>query len=315
MRSALLAVLLSLPSGAWADFGPGAKGTTAAGFLKLGAGARAEGLGQAYAAAADEASALYWNPAALTRVERRSATFMHLAFVESSAFDYGAYAHNLGAARGAFGVGVQYASAGGIPQTDEAGAETGRFTPNDLAFSLGYARLLQTGGPLAVFDGASVGLSAKLVRSQIVATAQTYAFDLGALSKPYVDGRLRVAGVIRNLGGALRFEEESAELPLEVRTGGSYRFSKPWLLALDAAFPRDGGPYVAAGAEYRWAAGDAWALIPRLGLNTRTLGDVDGFSGVSFGLGWAAGKLGFDYAFLPVGGVALTHRFSMTLAF
>ena len=38
-------------------------GTRSAEFLTLGAGARAEAMGQAFTAVADDGSALYWNPA------------------------------------------------------------------------------------------------------------------------------------------------------------------------------------------------------------------------------------------------------------
>lgn len=47
-------------------------------FLTLGVGARALGMGGGYAALADDATALYWNPAGLAQVSRRTeATFMH----------------------------------------------------------------------------------------------------------------------------------------------------------------------------------------------------------------------------------------------
>jgi len=46
-------------------------------FMALGGGARALGMGGAFAAVADDASTLYWNPAGISGFEERQALFMH----------------------------------------------------------------------------------------------------------------------------------------------------------------------------------------------------------------------------------------------
>ncbi len=69
MKKLLLIALFTLSPGlALAAFSSSDKGTTAASFLKLGAGARQAGMGDGGAASVDDASAMYWNPAALIRV-------------------------------------------------------------------------------------------------------------------------------------------------------------------------------------------------------------------------------------------------------
>lgn len=45
-------------------------------FLKLGAGARAAGLGNAFVALADDSTAIYWNPAGLTQLQTKEASLM-----------------------------------------------------------------------------------------------------------------------------------------------------------------------------------------------------------------------------------------------
>lgn len=286
-------------------FDSSAKGTTAAGFLKLAVGARPVAMGEAYTAVVDDASSLYWNPAGLARVERRAATFMHAVYVDSSFFDYGAYAHRSGCC-GSFGVSVQYFSAGSVTETDAAGNEVGRFTPSDVAVSFGYAREVA---------GFAVGLAAKVIHSTLMDSASTGALDAGVQSPTLLDGRLRWGAALSNLGGEMRYDQAREKLPLMLRLGASYAATDRFLFAFDVGLPRDNDPFAAMGAEALLASGRGGSLAGRVGFNTRTVADVDGFNAMSLGLGLRLSGLDVDYGFLPLGQIGLAHRMSLSLRF
>ena len=59
-------------------------------FLRWGVGSKALGLGRAFTSVADDASALYWNPAGLSALSRIGGTFMftHVPMNEGASFNY-----------------------------------------------------------------------------------------------------------------------------------------------------------------------------------------------------------------------------------
>lgn len=75
----LLLVLCSVRGHAqvFPSFGDERAGTSIANALKLGLGARAAAMGEAFTAIADDATALYWNPAGLTNTTTHEAHFSH----------------------------------------------------------------------------------------------------------------------------------------------------------------------------------------------------------------------------------------------
>src|SRR2546421_5894684 len=64
-------------------------GTTGGKFLSIPVGARAVGMGGAFVAAANDASAMYWNPAGIARLPQSEAIFTHSAWVADLDFNYG----------------------------------------------------------------------------------------------------------------------------------------------------------------------------------------------------------------------------------
>jgi hypothetical protein len=296
----MLAGFLMMALGAEAaNFGSSAVGTTAADFLDLGAGARAIGLGGAYSAAADEATALYWNPAAMTQVPDRSATLMHAAYIASSFYDYGAYVQNT-EKYGAFGFGLQYFSFGSVNETDANFNPIGTVSPYDLAASAGYAYQFE--------DGFALGVAGKFIQSKLADTAKTEAADFGLLSPRIFDNRLRLALTAQNLGGTLKYDQVAEPLPMTFKAGATVHITPRWLADLDVAASRGGSPYFNLGTEYVLAAGDSWRFAGRAGFSSQD--DTP-----TFGIGVGCGVMSVDYAFVPYNDLGDVHRISLTFNF
>lgn len=313
---ALAALLCALAPAARAGFQTADKGSSGAQFLKLGGGARAEGLGEAYTALPEEADAVYWNPAALTRIAHHSATVMHQALPAGINYEFAAYGQKIGSAFAAGGS-VQYLSQPPIDQTDSEGFATGStFRPADFAAAAGGAYVVHN-EDLGIFDGASFGATGKYIRSTITKTASTFAADIGFLSAafPVFDRDMRLAYVATNLGGTLKFQQLSDGLPTNLRLGASWELAKGWLVSMDIDEPVDNTPYYAFGTEYRLEVGEDASFSGRAGVDTRAIGEAGGLSGLTLGLGARFKSYGLDYAFAPQGALGMTNSLSLAFSF
>ena len=63
-------------------------GTSAAQFLKIGVGPRAEAMGQAYIAIANDAEALFYNPAGISQFEKNEVFFSNTQWVVDIQLEY-----------------------------------------------------------------------------------------------------------------------------------------------------------------------------------------------------------------------------------
>ncbi|MBI4802130.1 MAG: PorV/PorQ family protein [Elusimicrobia bacterium] len=308
--TALIVVLTTAMNLTAGNFSSSAIGTTGAGFLNLGMGARPIAMGGAYSAVADDASAVYWNPAGLVRSEGASFMFMHASYLSGISFDYLSFASSKGDS--AFGGSLGYMNAGSIDQTDNSGNPLGSYQPRDYCGTLSYAADLEVLG--AETGRFSAGLSAKFLSSTITRKAGTVAFDAGLAGKIELFGApLRLGFVAQNVGPGLKYDNKRDPLPTTYKLGGAVDVSGSWLFSAELAAPRGNAPYLSLGTEHTAYSSDNMSVLLRAGMNTLTLSDISGLNGISGGLGLAFSRVSVDYAVMLFGELGMTHRLSMTL--
>lgn len=275
-------------------------GTTGAQFLELPVNARAIAMGSAYSAVAEDASAMHYNPAALTLVRGNDVVLMHALYFQSMKYSYGAAAVRRG--EWAFGLQAQHLSAGNVDEIDNTGARTGdSFSPRDLAVGAGVSR---------EFGSLSVGAGAKYISSKLYDTASAFALDAGSL---YRMGKFSFALSVANIGRGMKFISERDSLPLTVRGGAGYSGER-FTLAADVAAPKGADPYLAAGGEYRCERSEELGvgLALRAGYNSRATGSkLGGMTGFNAGGGIMLDSFNFDYAWSPFGDLGSAHYFSL----
>jgi len=293
-------------------FAAGGVGTTAAPFLKIGMGARALGMGGAFSAIADDATAVYWNPAGLAAVSSDEVNFDFAKYFQDVNIGQAAYTRKVGA--GQMGVGLTYLIVPSIEKRDTNDAvgvvpSQGTFNASDAALSVAYARKNAIPSLIDDVDG---GAAFKVIRSAIGSkSAIAVAVDLGATVR--AKNGMRFALGVQNLGTPMKFDKVSDPLPLSLRAGAAYEPVKALTLGLTLdQYLIDQKFYAAFGGEY-WLR-DALALRAgyRYGYDTIHLGAM---TGISLGIGIKVNGLGLDYAYVPFGDLGDTHRFGFWMKF
>lgn len=301
----------------------GTAGTSAATFLQLGFGARPIGFAEAFVPVANDASALYYNPAGLA--------YPKVSDVKSSAGPYeivasqgllsqGVSMTQLGFVSRPFGVSLTHLSLGGIEQrTTETAAPEATVGASGLAFGVSYARK---------FAGVSVGVTGKFIRETIANySASAYALDFGVLHR-FENHPISLGFNVANMGTQIRYVEQGYPLPMVVRFGAAYGMTAdfPHVVVLQFDKPRDAGLNARLGFEYRGFG----PISLRAGYRTfsgqqrsaalgQSLGSTESgiasFYGMSMGAGLRTGYGDLDYAMVPYGELGVAHRLSYSFNF
>ncbi len=194
-----------------------AAGKSGLSFLKIGAGARAAALGEAFVAVPNASSAsLFWNPAGMVWTDKAQAHATYNQWIQD--VDHQLASITWPTKSGAFGLSTIFTSIGGIERRTTATEQPeGEISANDFTIGLAYARK---------FDQYAVGIHVKYLYEKIyLETAYGFAADFGVQTALGVPG-LFAGLAVQNLGYTTELVNEKIDLPTTIRAGAFYRLPK-----------------------------------------------------------------------------------------
>lgn len=346
MKKAKVLWLLTLavlgPHLAW---GQAKVGTAGAQFLELGVSARAAAMGDAFVSLANDATALYYNPAGLTQLSGKQAVFSGVQLPADMQLGFVGFVLPVAKLGGQMGVSVYGLNSGDIEETDYGHPSgTGRtFGVFDLAVALSYARSLTDHFSMGVtakfiqesFNGVGFRITPSGGQESIDEHSRGWAADVGTLYDTGFRG-FRIAMSITNFGPDLKlssnefpgeaFKRQAYALPINFKFGTAINVvelpNNRVTLALEGSHPSDNLEKFQGGVEYAWH--DILAL--RAGARARSnvtseQKSIDAFDRLTFTFGGGVQvplgqyRLQADYAFQDFGVLDNIHRLSVILSF
>lgn len=295
-------------------------GTAAAQFLKIGAGARAVSMGEAYVAIANEATALYWNPAGIVQFNHSQFTFCHTNWPVEIQHEFIGYVHHLNTVN-SFGVSLTSLHMDDMAETTEyAPFGTGNyFTFNDLAISMTYARRMT--------DRFSFGISIKYIEETLAELKMRGGmFDFGTY---YWTGfaSTRFALVVTNFGPQLtpvgQFTRRDGETinefqafipPTTFKVGFATEIiensTHQVTTSIQLNHPNDNSENINWGAEY------VWRKLMAFRCGYKGSQDEENFTfGTGFDIPLKLIHFHFDYAYTFFGRLGSANRLSIIIGF
>ena len=314
-------------------------GTTAAKFLSVGIGPRANAMGGAFSSVVNDASALYWNPAGVADLTQNEAMFTYTSLFKDLDINLNYIAVVIPAEDiGSFGLSVTALDYGEMDVTTELYPEgTGeRFSASSYAFGLSYAR--------NITEWFAAGMTVKYITEGIFnSTANGVAFDVGTLFKTPFWG-IKFATIISNYGSKMQMTGEDLlirydsdpnsegnnetvdayyktdyfELPLKLQIGISkdleFFDGQRLTLAIDATHPNDNAESVNIGGELSFIDN---LIFLRGGYKALFLDDNQEGLTLGAGLNYVLGvfAFGFDYSYQEFEFLSYTHSFGVSFKF
>jgi len=268
-------------------------------YLQYGAGARSLAMGGAYVALADDASAPYWNPAALMQIEEHQFLSMYAPFFEQTSYNFLSYVHPL-RNLGSIGISDVLLHSGGYEEVDMF---LGPIGTNKSIFKnaiiISYAN--------RIHRRISLGASLKLIHERVMKySGNSQGIDLGILYEPLdeLDIGITLQNVIQP---KVTLRDEPDVYKTNFKGGVAMNaFSRRLTLTADINKLSDERAYFCAGMEvcpWEKATSSLRRVDVRLGFNN--------LQSFTCGIGLKIKFLSVDYAFNSHD-LGNLHKFAIT---
>ncbi len=189
-------------------------GSSGAQFLKIAVGARYQALGEASVALANDAYAMYWNPAGLAEVDNWDLTFTRVDWLLDVNLDHVAAAHYFENV-GTFGISASVLSMDDqeITTFEDPDGSGEFYNASSWQFGISYARQLTS--------QFAFGLTAKYLGEKIHRLESSgFAFDFGTLLYTGFNS-LRLGMSITNMGPEMKFGGDDLAVPYDEQGSGN----------------------------------------------------------------------------------------------
>lgn len=212
-----------------------AQGESAVPFLLIAPDARADGMGEAGAALADDASAIQWNPGGLAFQKGQEVSITHSNWLPGFGmsdlfYEFLAYRYHIEDWGGTIAANITYLNLGEFVETRDDPTPISTFKAYEFAVTAGYATKLR--------ENLGLGFNLRFIRSVLApfnvqeqgreGVASTVSFDIGALWKlsgidffgmAYREPPLNIGLNLSNIGPKLTYidADQADPLPTNLR--------------------------------------------------------------------------------------------------
>lgn len=279
-------------------------GSSSAQFLKIGVSARAAGMSNAYIAPVNGAEAVFYNPAAITLIEKTAVIFTQNKWFAGISHDFFAITHNFNRL-GSFGFSITSFLTDEMkvrtPLQPDGTGET--FFAGNYRVGISYAR--------SMTDRVKFGGTVSYIKSELYKSysEEAVAMDISTL---YVTGfrDFRFGIKIANFGSSMTYVDEAYPLPINFTFGLSLnmieRPGRKLLGSISVVKPNEGKPLGQVGLE--WNVDEMFFL--RSGYNLNHSVETYSFGG-GIVLEIRELQLSIDYSYSDYKLLGPIHRLSL----